>query len=297
MRLRGLALLSALLAFPAHAQLNNVLHQERSLYRNIFVTQDGDERCMMFRVKHGVGRESCKYLSRPDVHVFDYTQMMMAGLFLNPQPKRILIIGLGGGTMAATLQKMVPTAQIDNVELDQSVADIARDYFGFRTNDRVHLFVEDGRVFVKRRMRLPAKYDMVMLDAFDGEYIPEHMLTQEYLREVRSIMTPTGVIVANTFSTGDLYPHESVTYRSVFGPFYNMKAANRVIVARLGPRLPAAEIRRNAMSFGPALTRIGTSPDALIKLMSAGTDWDPKAAVLTDQYSPSNVLNASNAGR
>ncbi len=98
--MRALTILVALLigligGSPAYAQ--RLLHQERSLYRNIFVTKSGDELCMLFRYPVPLGRESCKLMSEPDKLIFDYTQMMMAGLYLNPKPAKILIIGEGGG--------------------------------------------------------------------------------------------------------------------------------------------------------------------------------------------------------
>ena len=81
------SLLALAIAAPAQAQ-PKLLHQERSLYRNIFVTQDGDELCMLFRYPRPAGRESCKLLHDPNRLIFDYTQMMLAGLYLNPNPKR-----------------------------------------------------------------------------------------------------------------------------------------------------------------------------------------------------------------
>ena len=81
-----------------------------------------------------------------------------------------------------------------------------------------------------------------MLDAYERQYIPEHMLTREFLTEVRSLLTPDGVVAANTFSSSRLYQNESVTYRSVFGPFYNLKSGNRVILAANGA-LPPIEAR------------------------------------------------------
>ena len=86
---------------------------------------------------------------------------------------------------------------------------------------------------MKRVASQKPNYDMVLLDAFDADYIPEHMLTKEFLEEVRSIMAPDGVIVANTFSNSALYDHESVTYRAVFGPFFNLKLGNRIIIGRV----------------------------------------------------------------
>ena len=85
------SLLLAFGAFPAAAQ-DKTLHEEQSLYRNIFVNQDGDQRCLLFRARKGLGRESCIYLSKPDVFVFDYAPMMMSSLYLNPDPKHILML-------------------------------------------------------------------------------------------------------------------------------------------------------------------------------------------------------------
>ena len=144
------SLLFSLIAIaPANAQ-QKLLHQERSLYRNIFVTQDGDERCMLFRYPRPFGRESCKLLNEPNKLIFDYTQMMLAGLYLNPNPKRILITGEGGGTVPTALQEMFPDAQIDLVEIDKAVDSMARMYFDFKPGPKTRVTISDGRVFVKR---------------------------------------------------------------------------------------------------------------------------------------------------
>src|SRR5438094_10462446 len=128
--MRALALFFTLLLIivgmaPANAQ-QQLLHQERSLYRNIFVTQDGDERCMLFRYPRPFGRESCKLLHDPDKLIFDYTQMMLSGLYLNANPKKILVTGEGGATIISALQEMLPDAQIDVVEIDAAVDRVAR---------------------------------------------------------------------------------------------------------------------------------------------------------------------------
>ena len=287
-----LALLAPALSSAAPARGERVLHEERSLYRNMHVTQEGDERCLLFRAQRGVGRESCKYMSRPDVFVFEYAGMMMTGLYAKPNPRNILIIGQGGGTLPSALQQMLPNTKIDVVELDAAVDRVARRFFDFKVTPNTRVFIEDGRVFVKRMGRARAKYDLIMLDAFESDYIPEHMLTQEFLREVRAIMAPNGVLVANTWSTSGLYDHESTTYASVFGPFYNLKLGNRIIMTRLGGLPPMSEIRANAAALEPKLAPRGTGQATLLPLMSTRVDWNTSARVLTDQYSPSNVLNA-----
>jgi spermidine synthase len=283
-----------LLAFaPARADIR-LLHQERSLYRNIFVTQDGDERCMLFRYPVAEGRESCKLLSDPDKLIFDYTKMMLAALYIEPKPKRLLIIGEGGGTIPTALQQLLPDTRIDLVELDDAVDRIARRYFDFKPGPNTTVTISDGRVYVKRAAAQKPAYDIVMLDAFENDYIPEHMLTREFQEEVKAVMAPHGVIEANTFSSSALYDHESATYRAVFGPFFNMKEANRIILGRNGGVLPgdAATARANAEMWEKDFNRLGTTKNFLLPLLRTDVDWDVNARLLTDQYSPSNLLNA-----
>jgi spermidine synthase len=298
-RLRTLILGAALLAAAGAAipvmaaRQNNVLHQERSLYRNIFVTQDGDERCLLFRARRGLGRESCKYMSNPDKLVFEYAQLMLSSLYADPAPKRILVIGLGGATLPSALQELVPSAKMDVVELDAAVDRVARRYFDFKPSANTRVMIEDGRVFVKRAGRAKQTYDLIMLDAFENDYIPEHMLTREFLQEVKAIMAPHGVLVANTWSSSGLYDHESATYQAVFGDFYNLKLDNRVILIREGGLPDQAELRRNSQAYEAEFVRRGTSASVLLPMMRVRKDWDPNSRILTDQYSPSNVLNAN----
>ena len=102
---------------------------------------------------------------------------------------------------------------------------------------------------------------------------------------------PGGVVAANTFSSSRLYDHESTTYEAVFGPFYNLKRNNRVIVARLGELPAAAEIERNAISYSARFEPFAVTADWLLPLFSTARDWARDARVLTDQYSPANLLN------
>ena len=149
----------------------------------------------------------------------------------------------------------------------------------------------DGRVQVKRALREQQRYDLIMLDAFDHEYIPEHLLTQEFLKEVKSLLAPGGVLAANTFSSSRLYDHESTTYASVFPQFFNLKRENRVIIATNGPLPDDAQLRANSARFDKAFDAFGFNSKKLLPLFSRKQDWERDARVLTDQYSPANLLN------
>jgi spermidine synthase len=109
--------------------------------------------------------------------------------------------------------------------------------------------------------------------------------------EVRSLLGKDGVLAANTFSASRLYDSESATYASVFGPFYNLKTENRVILARNDGLPPMAEIKANAQQVQERLGLFGTSQDWLLPLFSTDVQWPVSTRVLTDQYSPANLLN------
>ena len=282
--------LLAAVAMPVGAK---ELHTERSLYRNIVVYDEDGLRCMKFG-RHAAGRQTCMSLADRDRLVFDYTRMMMAALYLNPLPKRVLVIGLGGGTLPGALQKILPAARIDAVEIDPAVVRVAGKYFGFAPGRQTAVVEEDGRVFVKRMQKQQIRYDLVLLDAFDHEYIPEHLLTREFLLEVRSILTVQGVLAANTFATSRLYDLESATYFSAFGDFYRLKSGNRVILARPGGLPGRDELARNAAMLEDRLAPFGVGRQWLLPLIEVESGWPPGTRVLTDQYSPSNLLNVSN---
>ena len=288
------ALLCAILALlPFSAQAANTIHQERSLYRNILVTEDDGLRCLTFRRYVGAHRQSCTNLSNPDELVFPYTKMMLGALTLMPAPKRVLVIGLGGATLPSALHAMLPDATVEVDELDPAVLKVAREYFSFKPDGKLlKASTDDGRVFVKKQLKQNVKYDLIMLDAFEDDYIPEHMLTREFLTEVKGLLNEGGVLAANTFSSSKLYPYESATYAAVFGPFYNLVLANRVIWAQNGPLADRATLERNGATLKAQFEKRGFDLDWLLKLPSTTPDWPADSKVLTDQFSPSNLLNA-----
>lgn len=295
MRLAPLTFLTTLLILlasaSADAQSQKLVHSQRSMYRDVLVYESRAERCMCFTKDCRIGRQSCMDVKRPDRIVMNYPQMMLGALFVQPEPRSVLIIGLGGGTIPRALMQLVPQAKIDVVEIDPAVVRVAKEYFRFAESPRVRVFAQDGRVFVKRALREQRKYDLVMLDAFDHEYIPEHLLTREFIQETRRLLAPGGVLVANTFSSSRLYDHESVTYAAVFPTFFNLKRDNRIIIAPSGPLPSKEQLRANSRQYVTPFARLGIDADDLLPLFSTKQDWRKDARVLTDQFSPANLLN------
>lgn len=271
-----------------------IIHEERSQYRNVVVTEFNGQRCMLFNVHRGDMNQTCMDLRDPRRLVFNYTRMSFAGLLINPQPKRILVAGLGGGTIPTVMRELFPDAEIDVLEVDQAVVNVARDFFNYREDERQTVHVVDARVFIKRAGLRRQQYDYIVLDAFSGEYIPEHLLTQEFLEEVRAILSDNGVVIANTFASSRLYDYESVTYRKVFGEFYNFKQAgsgNRIILAVKDELPDVGQLNRVARELFSVLQPYGINILEFPARLSTRPDWNESTRVLTDQYSPANLLN------
>ena len=270
-----------------------VIKEERSLYQNVFVEDDGDKRCLKFSVKRRTSSQSCMYKSQPKKVVFNYTKFAMSALVFKTKPERVLIIGLGGGTLSNNLLDLYPEIEIDNVEIDPAVVSVAVEYFGFKQTAKVKTHIQDGRIFIKRAQRKKLQYDLIILDAFNGEYIPEHLLTKEFLQESKSLLADDGVLVANTFSSSKLYHHESATYHDVFGDYYSIKKStntgNRVLVVGKS-LLNQAEITSNAELLKQPLATFGVDIEETFGYIT----FEPKVVteyrILTDQYSPANLL-------
>jgi len=274
-----------------------ILHSERSVYRNIVVSQDRGERCMLFgRFSRNPTRQSCFNIRKPDQLVFSYTKLVLAGFTQVKQPpSRILVLGLGGGTIPMILEDLYPEAYIDSVEIDPAVVQVAKDWFNYVESEKQKVHTVDGRMFVKRQGLRDVKYDVIILDAFNGDYIPEHMMTEEYFRELQMIMAPDALLMANTFSSNRLYNHESVTYKNVFGEFYHAhsdRSGNRIIYANL-PKANAYEDLAEIQRLKETLRNMGVNFGTFNRLLNKKVDWDESAKPLTDQFSPANLLNQS----
>ncbi len=270
-----------------------VLHREQSLYRNILITEDQGKICMKFSFRRDrLQSQSCYWVGQPQKLVFDYAKLISVGLLAKPQAKSILIVGLGGGTLVNLSHTLIPGAQITAVEIDPAVEKMAQQYFSLQPQPWLSSKIQDGRLFIKRALLHKRHYDLVILDAFNGDYIPEHLMTREFLSEVKQLIGPRGLVISNTFSSSRLYDYESATYQFVFGHFYQLRgnhSGNRVILA--STHLPPAEQLLGDISRRQAeLHTLGINAAYLRQAFERKPRWQPVTRLLSDDYSPVNLL-------
>jgi len=209
----GLPALAALTVLACSAQ--TVIYEKASPYNTIIVTEDHKGmRTLLF--ERGGGRQSVVKPGDPDHLELPYARVALAGLALCEEPRRILVVGLGGGSLPMFLRKHYPTATIDAAEIDPGVVDVAKKFFGFVEDERMLARVGDGRQFIENARQ--ADYDIIFLDAFGARDVPKHLTTLEFLQAVRRALKPGGVVVSNVWrpASNPLYDAMARTYQEAF---------------------------------------------------------------------------------
>ena len=128
-----------------------------------------------------------------------------------------LVLGLGGGIVPTKLYNR--GYNVDVVEIDPSTLKIAENFFGFKKKN-MSFFFEDARTFTKD---CPRKYNLIIIDLFFADGIPEHLTTVEFYRDLRNCLNKNGIIVSNSvgdFSNSDTLNSVLFTFNTIFKDIY-----------------------------------------------------------------------------
>lgn len=275
------------------------VHQEDSPYQQVRVRDDDLFRYLILdRTFHAV-----MWRADPLQLYLPYSQMMMLALGWAPEAKRGLILGHGGGSLAKWLGRYWPEMELDTVEVDPSVALAAERYFDYQPGPRHHVHVKDARAFLQST---DAQYDVIWMDAFARHLIPFHLTTREFFAELKSHLSPNGVVAVNLASSGeggDLLRERAVvsTLRSAFpvletysvaGPWKSRQArAENLIFFGGAPveRMTLDDLHRQANRLA-AEQRLPVETTRLWDRRREAP-WQP-GLVLTDDYAPYDLLIA-----
>lgn len=192
----------------------DVLYRKESAYHAIAVVEDSLSRYLRFDNSF----QSAMNLKAPFTTPFEYPDYFSLALAYRPEAKRALFIGLGGGSGPKRFWRDFPQLDVDAVELDEEVVNVAYRYFGLPRDPRLEVAVEDGRRYLQKT---DEKWDVILLDAYYSDSVPFHLATREFLQLARSRLSPGGLVVANVIgsvegSGSKLFRSFYRTYRSVF---------------------------------------------------------------------------------
>ena len=217
-----------------------------------------------------------------------YTRYMTAGVLYAKEVRSLLVIGLGGGRTSWYLHKQMPEVDITAVELDPDVIKMARKYFGVQAEKNLRVVEKDGRSFL---MGNREKYDIIMLDAYRGPFVPFHLLTKEFYSLAKSHLKVGGIVVQNIEPSTMLFESTIATMNSVFDSMDFFDAFGNVVgVAYDGPRRSAASLEKRAVEFQSSHGFHYKLPVLLARRRFF--TLPKKAKALTDDFAPVNALKS-----
>ena len=259
------------------------LFEKEGAFGWVIVTEHNGLRTLQF--ERGGARQTVVKMGDPAHLELPYAPVALTGLSVCEAPRRVLIVGLGGGTLPMFIRQYFPEAVIDGVDINPDVVDVARRFLGFREDSRMRGIVADGRKFIEET-REP--YDVIFLDAFGADSVPPPLSTVEFLRAVRKALKPSGVAVGNIWSReyNRLYDPMVRTYQETLDELYLLEVrgvGNRILLG-----LPRKEnfTRTSLAARAGALSRAKGFRLDMSSLVHSGfnhlVERDASARVLTD---------------
>jgi spermidine synthase len=275
------------------------LMQKDTFYHRIRIEEDDEARYMYFDRT----LQSAMTLKDPTALRLIYSRYTSLGFTFRADAKKMLLIGLGGGSIPKKLNKEFPNMEIDAVEIDPEVIKIAKDHFNIKESKQLRLHAQDGRLFLTRTQN---QYDVIMLDAYFTDAMPFHLATKQFFELAQKKLTPNGIVVANLISavtgpSGKIARSFVRTVRQVYPQTYIFASRrpdnvsldtiqNVIVVAtRDKQRVDIKEIVKRATALDK-----GLFPDPIQDIAVAYFDRQlpEDVPILTDDYAPTdNLLN------
>jgi spermidine synthase len=261
----------------------------QSAYNDIYVNKRRGDLTMSFQIKGWDYTESVSNLRDPDDLVLRYAQVMTIATIFPAEPKKILMLGLGGGSLSTYLGRFMPDVAIDVVEIDRRVIDVAKTYFGIRESERVRYLDADGRVFLNRNRQL---YDLILLDAYRGGFVPFHLLTKEFYTLVKQRLAPGGAVASNVHDGTKLYHSTVKTLGDVF-PAIDLFPSSQGEVIALGMNAPIDKetLAQRAATLQEQHKFRFPLTDLLARRMENPRSQSAGGELLTDDFAPVNLYD------
>jgi len=219
------------LALRAPAEQGTVVElEEKSQYSRIRVTKEQSVRTLWFVRESGEALiESKVNLDKPHELLVPYTRYMFGSYLLRPKPEKVLIVGLGGGSMVHFLKHYDPKVKVDVVEIDPAVVAIANKYFAVRSAENVNIITKDAFDYLKNT---DARYDVIYMDAFlkpaadtDKTGVPLHLKTIQFYKDIQKKLKADGLVVFNIHAH-DKYQDDVKNIRESFAQTYLFRLSN-----------------------------------------------------------------------
>ena len=184
--------LSNTLIFAPANRPHGIVFQDESVYNSIWVRDN--ERCVDLMVNERKAIQSRLYRDASVLPHDVWGMYLTAPMFAEAKAdKKILFLGLGGGSAAHYFSRYFPEYEMWGVEIDGAIINVARRHFNI---DEVPLQVinTDARLYLTRT---DIRFDVIIVDAYSFPYLPGHLSTVEFMRLLRERLHFGGVVLYN----------------------------------------------------------------------------------------------------
>jgi len=212
---------------------------------------------------------------------------------------KALFLGGGGYTFPRFIEAKYHKAEIHVVEIDPEITRVVKKYLGVSENSRIRSFNEDGRWFVMN-CEEKGSYDFIFGDAFNDLSIPYHLTTKEFAMQLKSLLKPDGMLMANvidSFKKGAFMPSYTRTLEEVFGKGnvhlvtlssdYEKIGISTCVVVASPQKLDMDDFARTMKRKGEELTSHVVPQEKLQEYLK-----ERYSVILTDDYVPVDNLIA-----
>jgi spermidine synthase len=202
--------------------------------------------------------QSRMQLREPDALALEYTRTMMGFLVFEPQPARVAMIGLGGGSLAKFCHRHLPRTDLTVVEINPHVIALRERFCVPPDGARFRVVLDDGAHFVAST---PLRFDVLLVDAFDAERMPEALGTRRFYDDCADVLQPGGLLVVNLHANHPHVPAYLDRMGTAIGGLLlrldDRDGSNAVVFARRGrPLAPAARTAPAGALLPDAFSRI-----------------------------------------
>lgn len=156
-----------------------------------FVQNTGTRRTLHFTQKE---IQSSMSVLNPDALELEYTRMMMGFVLFNPEPARILMVGLGGGSLPKFCYRHLPRTVIEVVEIDPAVIALRDAFMVPRDDARFSVIQADAAVHLRG---LSDHADVIFLDGFGVGGIPDALCSEAFYADCHRALRDNGILVIN----------------------------------------------------------------------------------------------------
>lgn len=232
-------------------------------YGPIEVIDDGAKRYLKFGNDH---EQSLQIKATPHVPQHEYGRAVMLSLLLC-EPKRICVLGLGGGTQVMGFHSALPHAHIDAVELRESVIKVAHHYFELPKTPRIHLIHEDA---FQHMSRTNQQYDLLVADLYLQDGIDERQLQSEFLQNCIQSLSDDGWLILNYWLDHELSDELTQLLMEHFEVVYACNCGGGNIIFYAGKVYPPADYLEKDR-IKPLAKRLGFSLNYYLKRLHVFT--------------------------